>query len=268
MSSNMQDFHKEFELAKQLAKEAGEKLLLYFHEGSIEYSLKNDNYKNWLTKADGEIESFLKENLLKNYPTIGFLGEETEPNTKDLSWIVDPIDGTSPFARGIPEFGVVIGLKLNLEMIFSVIYFPVMKDLFSAYKNEGTYKNNKPVHISQTDDIKKAVISLSRRFTEADHPYREYLISLLTTYRTRLGMSSSVEDCYLAEGTIDVSIRINQSIWDVAPECLIMQEAGAIVTDIYGKPLQYVFIKDSKTSYVGVNKNLAEKAKDILYLKS
>lgn len=259
----MQDFHKAFTLAKNVVQKAGTIILPYFdiNPGIIK---KKAEDLSWVTEADGKSEDFIRKELFKEFPEFGFIGEEGKEDIKEISWIVDPLDGTTPFARGIPEFGVVVALKVENSTVFSVIYFPLSKTLLSAYVNEGTYEWNKRLSVSNTATLEDAIISTRRSFNS--EPFKSYVVNLASDYRFRIGMSSAVESYYLASGRLDVSARFYQHIWDVAPECLIMQEAGAIVTDVYGKPLQLTYTKEAKHSYIATNPLLSKKYKSVLYL--
>lgn len=102
------EFKKEFEYAQKIIKEAGRIILTQYTENN-DISFKSDD--SWVTKVDLEVESFLHDNLLLVNPTYGFIGEERYNEVKNISWIVDPIDGTVAFTRHIPEFGIAIALK-------------------------------------------------------------------------------------------------------------------------------------------------------------
>lgn len=257
----MQTFYKEFEYAKNVIREA-EKIILKHYQTQLAISYK-ENFSP-LTIADTETEQYIREQLNSRYPTYGFLGEETGENIKDVLWIVDPIDGTSAFSRGIDDFGTALALVVDSQVIFSLENVPTKKQMYSAYKGEGAYCNDQKIAVSNTDDIKKTLISLGGEGlrNEINH---EVSLRLALNNRVRVAPSSLIESVYLASGKTDVVFRFKQKIWDVVPECFLMQEAGAIITDHTENELTYVFTKESQYDYIATNQLLAKKYTDLFY---
>lgn len=257
------DFHKEYSFAKAIATNAA-KIILKYYQTDLEINYKEGNSP--LTIADIETEKFIRSSFETKFPNYGFLGEETEENVKDICWIVDPIDGTTAFSRGIDDFGTAIALKVGNEIIFSIETIPTKHQLYSAYKNEGAFCNDKKISVSKRDDIEKSLISLGGEGLrhEINH---EVSLRLALNNRVRVAPSSMIESVYLASGKTDVVFRFKQKIWDIAPECFLMQEAGAIVTDHFRHKLQLTFTKDAKHDYIATNPLLASTYKDLLYSK-
>lgn len=240
------EYYKEFEFAKKIICHAGDIALRYF-DTNIKSTLKED--QSIITEVDLAVESFLRDSFGKEFPEYGFIGEETSENNKSVAWIVDPIDGTVAFARGIPEFGVVLALKEQNEVVFSVILIPCLNNLFFAYKNQGAYKNDSEISVSTITNFDNALFSLaSGNIFKKDYP--EQIINLIHKYRVRLSLSAAIESSYIASGKCDVLVKFNQAIWDVAPEYLLMKEAGATIVNEYGKDLTFAIEKKTRVNYI------------------
>ena len=132
-----------FTLANVTAIKGGVLILKYFN---ADYEIQNKSYNNPVTTADKEADKLIKKNLLAVKPNYGWLSEETKDSPdrleKKFVWVVDPIDGTKEFIKGIPEFVVSIGLVKNGEPVVGVIYNPITKEIFSAKKNGGSFLND------------------------------------------------------------------------------------------------------------------------------
>jgi myo-inositol-1(or 4)-monophosphatase len=245
----MTDFSKEFDFARSSLLNASE-IPLSFISRDITSTRKADN--SIVTEADIKTEEFLRSNLETAFPTYGFLGEEGKIDLKDIFWIIDPIDGTTAFAHGLPEFTMVLGLVVENSVRFSLFYNPITEALYHAKKGEGAYKNNEQIHVSNVETLKDAYVSLNKgNFQNAD--YETYTNTLVKKCTFRVAPSAGVESGYLAEGKIDVLVKFNQAIWDVAPECLLMEEAGAVITNEFGNPLTLQFSKEAKHNYLAMN---------------
>lgn len=252
MKSDLQ-YAKEFNFAQELILQAGELVLSYFDHNPKITKIKSGY--SIVTEADEASEALIRKALTSSFPEYGFIGEETAEDNKETSWIVDPIDGTSAFARGIPEYGIAIALKSRDELIFSLQYLPQTKDLFSAYKDNGAFKNNSAISVSEIASLEEGLLSFdATNIRKSD--YTKAVEKLLHIYRFRVGHSSVVESCYLASGKIELLAKFNQAIWDAAPACLLMQEAGAIIKDPEGKPVHFTFAKSARQSYIATTSAL------------
>jgi myo-inositol-1(or 4)-monophosphatase len=255
-------FAKEFIFAQELIQQAGELILTYFDHNPKITKIKSGH--SIVTEADEASEALIRKALTSSFPNYGFIGEETPEDNKEISWIVDPIDGTSAFARGIPEFGIAIALKQDDQTMFSVQYLPVLRDLFTAYHGQGAYRNGSKVSVSLISSLTDGLASFdASNIRNGD--YSKPVEKLLKAYRFRVGHSSVVESIYLATGKIELLAKFNQAIWDAAPACLLMQEAGAVVTDENGGPFTFTFSKQAKQSYLAINASLSKREMFSLY---
>lgn len=251
------DFHSAFDLAKVVVVDASKIILAYFEkEFTIRYK-EGELSSSIVTQADEETEKFIRSAFEKEFPQYGFIGEETPESNKETSWIVDPIDGTLAFSRGLYEFGMAIALKHGSEVVFSVLYLPYFGKLYSAYISEGAFLNDKKIQVSTTDLLNKSVISLHQKGIKLDR-FHDYAENVLKNSTVRMSHSSVVESCLVAEGKIEGLIKFEQKIWDLAPEFRLMKEAGAHVTDEHGSSIEFGYSKDSRQTFVSISPNITD----------
>lgn len=196
---------------------------------------------NLVTSADKEVQRFLVQRLQALLPGSGFIGEEDELQTGDQEylWIIDPIDGTANYSRGISEYAISVALAHRGEIVLGVVYNPARGDLFRARKGKGAYWGNKRLQAS-------ARVFRDGLFCTAMSLYRKEFAPvcnriIMDTYARcndvrRFG-ACALELCYLAAGLCDLYFEIRIQAWDCAAATLILQEAGGAVSSLHGKPL-------------------------------
>lgn len=221
-----------------IAKKAGDAVLERFGKVGVHYS-KTDAIWDVVTKADLLSEKIITSAIRKKYPDHGIISEE-EGSTKEGAeyvWIVDPIDGTLNYSRGVPMFGVMIALVHRGEVILSSINMPATGELFFAKAGRGAYLNGKRIHCSSSKNF-------SQTFGMGGSSLRprtaHFLRNLLRTKESKRMMYGSLggpaNACYVATGQRDWLVSLSGQIWDFAPEYLILKESGCKVTDTRGKP--------------------------------
>ncbi len=210
-------------------------------------------HQDLVTRYDGAVQRFLEERLLSLLPEAGFLGEEDAPNHAEREWvfIVDPIDGTTNFIKGIPIVGISVGLARNGRMEQGVVYNPYTDEMFTARRGHGAFCNGKPIsvtHNPMADGISFFGTSLyypelgDRSFAIAKKLFESSLDV------RRLG-AASLDLCYVAAGRGECYFECVLSPWDYAAGSIILEEAGGIVTDMTGAPLRF----DRKCSLAAAN---------------
>ena len=259
-----QDFHPQFEYAKKVVKNAGA-LLREYAEKEVEIVKHQIALSDLSTEADGAVETFIRTHLEEKYPDYGFIGEEGEASLAEEAWIVDPLDGTMAFSRQIPEYGIALAFKSGTQVIFSVQYLPVFDLLLTAYKGEGAFCNDEKISVGQVDSFDRTVLSIGYQDFWREKFQAHTLTLLEHDHAFRVGHSSVVESYYFASGKTDVLFRFDQKLWDTAAECLLMEEAGGVITNEKGEKLELVFSKDGKHNFMATNPILAENAADIIY---
>src|SRR5580700_3582670 len=160
-------YDRELTIARDGAIAAGAILQRYFRDGGYQIDSKGKN--NPVTTADFEADSELKQILREAFPAYGWLSEETADNddrlTRERVWIVDPLDGTKEFIKGIPEFVVAIALAEHGVPVLGVSYNPIKQELFSGIPGAGCFLDGKPVTVSNTSTLEHSTILASRSET-------------------------------------------------------------------------------------------------------
>lgn len=222
----------------ELIIEAGKNLRPHFGK------IKGDGYKGGnaadiVTSLDIETEEFLASSLKKHYPSIGFKGEELGFQEKgDMFWLVDPIDGTGYFVRGIPGCTTMIALIDSTEAILSVIYDFINNNLYYAQKDQGAYCNNKKIHVSNLSP-RKGYLYLECNINKKTLPKIESLRKLSMVLSS--GYPPGSEYAMVASGKIEGRINFEPlgCDFDYAAGTFLVKEAGGIVTNIGSNKFDY-----------------------------
>jgi len=236
-ASTQLDLAPELDLAKKAALAAGKILHKYYHRGGYEIGSKGRN--NPVTQADLEADRALREFLSTPFPRYGWLSEETVDNAARLRcsrcWIVDPLDGTKEFIKGIPEFVVAIALVEDGEPVLGVTYNPIRREMVWGARGAGCHLNTRPATVSRKRSLKGAKVLASRSETARGEwePFKDILrVSPTGSVAYKLAM--------VAAGRADATFtRSPKSEWDVASGAALIQIAGGTVTDIDGQPLRF-----------------------------
>lgn len=214
-----------------------------------------------VTEYDCRVEQALKNKIKIKFPNHVFLCEESaSPHqrlTDEPTWIIDPIDGTTNFVHGFPFTCVSIAFSEKKQVRFGVVYSPVTNEMFAAEKGKGAYLNGNPLSASKCKDVGKALACISfgvstlRQIEEVEDAnslaylqhFRECVLSNVDFVTTHcrdirhLG-STAMELCYLGAGRLDCVASFGPKEWDMAAGFLILEEAGAVCSDMEGnRPL-------------------------------
>lgn len=216
----------------RLRKHYGRVRTIRFKAGSI---------TNLVTNVDQEIEAFIKNKIHKAFPKDSILAEESEIEKADAKrwWIIDPLDGTTNFAHGLPIFSISIGLEINGKVVAGGVYNPVQEEFFFAVKGRGATYNRKKITVSETRKLEQSLLVTGFPYDIHDHPERSlpYFNALIQQAQgvRRLG-SAAIDLCYLAMGRFDGFFEVHLNPWDTAAGMLILLEAGGKITDFDGRP--------------------------------
>lgn len=230
---------KRFQYAKQLAKEAGKELLRFFRKN---IKIEKKGIIDLVTEADKKAESYLLGSLFKLYPEDSILVEESGiiDNNSKIKWIIDPLDGTTNFAQGFEMFCVSIGLEFEGEIIFGVVYLPVLDDLYYAFKNQGAYLNGERIFVSQKTDLIDCVIATGfpySKITNSDNNLKEHNEIILKCRDLRRCGSAAVDLVYTARGIWDCYWEKHLKPWDIAGGSIIVKESGGKIIGMDNNPL-------------------------------
>jgi len=231
MRSGMDKF---LEVAILSAEKAGKILKENFGKVKI---IRAKGRTQLVSNVDLEAERIIIETIKKYFPVHSILSEENpQLNASEYRWIIDPLDGTHNFVKGVSIFGTSIALEYKNEVIMGVLYFPLDKRLYWAEKGKGAYLNEKRLHVStRTLSQVTCVYDSSIRYNP------EQMVSVLRNLSTkvfnlRMFGSSAEHLALIAEGKIDLDIEFNDKPWDFAAGALIVKEAGGEFTDFVGNP--------------------------------
>lgn len=228
---------KELEILKKAALAGGAVLAAKF--GKVTYKLKGR--ANLLTEADLASQKKVIGIISEAFPADGFMAEESParetPNRR--LWIIDPLDGTTNYAHGFPVAAVSIGFSEKGEIKAAGVYDPFRRELFLALKGGGAFLNGKPLAVSKTPVISKALLVTGFGYDRAEKA--EFYCGFFSEFMKlshdvrRMG-SASLDLCWLAAGRTDGYWEFGLKPWDVAAGKLIVEEAGGRVADFSGRP--------------------------------
>ncbi|MGD1027617.1 3'(2'),5'-bisphosphate nucleotidase CysQ [Candidatus Binatus soli] len=231
------DLTRELTLAKKAARAAGEILRGHWRRGG--YEIGSKGHDNPVTAADLEADRAIKQLLRDPFPGYGWLSEETADNDDRLEcrrvWIVDPLDGTKEFIKGIPEFAVAIALVEDGVPVLGVTYNPIKREMYWAARGAGCHLNTRRVRVTRTRTLKRATVLASRSETARG----EWQV-----FRGMLKVSPTGSVAYklamVAAGKADATFtRSPKSEWDIASGAALVIEAGGTITDIKGREIRF-----------------------------
>jgi myo-inositol-1(or 4)-monophosphatase len=225
------------------ARTAGDRLRQDFAElATLEIRLKNGPGDPF-SEADLRAEATVRGLLHQARPGYGFLGEEgglTAGDDPEHVWIVDPLDGTVNFLRGVPLFAVNIALARAGEVIAGVTYVPMMQELFWAEVGKGAFLNGAPIRVSDCARLEDAVVAIGIPFSgkprQAQFAHEIVQLTPRVASVRRLG-AGAIDTAYVACGRFDAYWEQSVSPWDMAAGVVLVREAGGVVTDTRGGAL-------------------------------
>jgi myo-inositol-1(or 4)-monophosphatase len=195
---------------------------------------------NFVSLADKRAEEMLYEDLAKARPGYGFIGEEggSRPgDDKTHTWIVDPLDGTTNFLHGIPQFAISIGLQREGTIIAGVIYNPANDELYTAERGKGTFLNDQRLRVAGRRKLNECVIACGLpHIGRGDHELSRAEMSEIQNRVAGLRRfgAASLDMAFVAAGRLDGYWERNLQPWDVAAGQIIVREAGGIVSGMAG----------------------------------
>ncbi len=224
--------------AIEAANAAGEIALHYFKTNLI-VELKADHTP--VTKADRECETRIVEILCAEFPDHGVLGEEfgEQLGNGSARWIIDPIDGTKNFIRGIPFFATLIALEEDGEITAGVMYAPAIDALLYAQRGQGSYANGKRVHVSDIAQLKEAMLIHGGLHDLKIRPCWQPFLHLVDVSARQRGFGDALGHSLVMQGLAEVALEPEIKPWDVAASKIIVTEAGGRFSDFAGSPSIY-----------------------------
>lgn len=226
-------------IAVRAARAAGQTILRAYTElDRVEVSNKGIN--DYVTNVDKEAEAAITYQIRKSYPDHTIVAEEggeSQGDNKDYMWIVDPLDGTNNFVRGIPHFSVSIAVQYKGKTEVAVVYDPIRDELFTAVRGKGAKLNDFRIRVSKANDLDEALVATGFPFKAKQHT-ETYMKLFASTFAqcadVRRAGSAALDLAYVAAGRMDAFFEIGLKPWDIAAGELIVREAGGTVTDFTG----------------------------------
>jgi myo-inositol-1(or 4)-monophosphatase len=228
-----------FDLAIHAAKESGKIQLEWLGE---EKRVELKGEINLVTEVDRICERRIVEIIKEAFPEHNILTEETPmpEGPSPYRWIIDPLDGTTNYAHGYPFFCTSVALELEGEIILGAIYDPLLDELFTAQQGQGASLNGERIAVSTTGRLTEALICTGFPYDLRESPVNNvdhFNNFIMEAQAIRRDGSAALDLCYVAAGRFDGFWELKLYPWDVAAGTLIVEEAGGVVTDFKGSPL-------------------------------
>ncbi|MFS0654259.1 inositol monophosphatase family protein [Bacillus sp. 179-C3.3 HS] len=247
-------------LAKQWVKEAGSRIKASMQEGlSIE---TKSNPNDLVTNIDKETERFFIEKIQSTFSDHRILGEEGQgeeevTTLEGIVWIIDPIDGTMNFVHQKRNFAISIGIFEDGIGKIGLIYDVIHDELYHAVKGKGAYMNDLSLPPLKEVTIEKAIVGINPTWAiESPHFDARPFARLVRDVRgTRTIGSAALELAYIASGRSDAYVTLRLAPWDYAAGCVLLEEVGAVYSNIHGEPLSFL----DKNSLMAGNPSICKK---------
>jgi histidinol-phosphatase len=234
------DWRARYELAVEAAERAAEIARGYFPDGDpadfaagVEWNMD----RSPVTAGDRAAEAFLRNRIINAFPNDAFLGEEygEKPGNSGFRWMVDPIDGTRNFMRGMPLWGTLVGVEYRGEAIAGAAVMPSLGYIYRALRGEGAFRNGRRLRVSDAASLDDAILvcsSLSGFFKAGRET--QFMELARQTQRQR-AFGNFYGFVQIADGTADVMVEQGMHVWDIAAVAPIIEEAGGRFTDWDGR---------------------------------
>lgn len=231
--------HPMLNIAVRAARNAGKVIIRSFEQlDKVEIESKGSN--DFVTSADLAAEEAIIETIRKSYPAHTIIGEESGVLTgsdDDYQWIIDPLDGTTNFIKGIPHFSVSIALKVKGKLDQAVVFDPIRGEVFSASRGKGAQLNGMRIRVKAHKELAATIIATGFPHKQKQHT-TAYMAMLTALFKKssdiRRAGSAALDLAYVAAGRVDGYFEIGLKPWDTAAGELLVIEAGGLVTDFVG----------------------------------
>jgi myo-inositol-1(or 4)-monophosphatase len=227
-------------IAVRAARRAGSIINRAALDGGGGLKVTSKRAKDFVTQIDQAAEQAIIDIVRKSYPEHGLLAEESGASQEDAEfvWIIDPLDGTTNFIHGFPQYCVSIGIRHRGALTHAVIYDPVRNELFTASKGSGAYLNDRRIRVSTLTKFGDALVGTGfpfKELTRLDLYTRQLQTMMKTCAGVRRAGAAALDLAYVACGRLDAFWELGLSPWDMAAGALLIQEAGGLVADLKGE---------------------------------
>jgi len=230
-------------LLEEIAKEADAIALKYFRTDDLQIEKKRDGTR--VTQADKEVEAMARARVAASGLPLDVLGEEmggsgaNAPGGARSRLIIDPIDGTEEFSRGIPTFGTLMGIEKDGEIVAAMVSAPGLHSRWWAYKGEGAYRDGERLHVSDTAELAKSMVFSTGTGPSKDSSDQARIRKYLDAARNSRSFGGFWQHMLVAEGAVEAALDWTSKPWDLSPLILIVEEAGGKSTTIAGQRTIY-----------------------------
>ena len=231
--------HPTVNIAVRAARAAGDIVLRYHNQIDL-LTIENKSINDFVSEVDKTAEKAIINEIKKVFPNHSILAEESGEilGDSDFQWIIDPLDGTTNYLHGFPQYAISIALLEKQVVTHAVIYDPFKEELFNASKGEGAYLNNERIRVTMSNGLQDTLIGTGFPFR-----YPEHLDCYLKTFKAihphvsgiRRAGSAALDLAYLAAGRLDGFWEIGLNSWDIAAGALLVKEAGGFIGDFSGR---------------------------------
>ncbi len=226
-------FENELNVARRIADEAG-RLALGNRAKGFDSEIKSDNSP--VTSADRANEKLITKLLKESFPDDGLLGEEgaARESTNDRKWIIDPIDGTKSFIRGIPTWGVMLALEQEGKVVAGACNLPAIGELYSAAAGLGAFCNGARIHCSTATRFDQSMLCVTGIDKVVKRPWGNGFLTWIAEFWSVRSMGGCMDALSVAAGRAEVWMTMEAKAWDLAPLKIIGEEAGAKFINLDG----------------------------------
>ncbi|HIE77420.1 MAG TPA: inositol monophosphatase [Candidatus Thioglobus sp.] len=231
--------HPTVNIATRAARKAGDIILRYHNQIDL-LTIENKAINDFVSEVDQAAESAIIDEIKKSFPNHSITGEESGEivGDEDFRWIIDPLDGTTNYLHGFPQYAVSIALYEKNVASHAVVYDPFKEELFTASKGGGAFLNDQRIRVTDTHGLEDTLIGTGFPFKSPQH-LDAYLDMFKAIHPKVSGIrragSAALDLAYLAAGRLDGFWEIGLNIWDIAAGSLLVKEAGGFIGDFSGR---------------------------------
>lgn len=229
--------HPIVNIAMRAALEAGELMVRAAERlDSVRFSEKSQN--DFVSEIDQKAEAVIIKHLRRTYPDHAILAEESgATGQSDYVWIIDPLDGTTNYLRGLPHYAISIALSVRGRIEHGLVYDPLRQELFTASRGEGARLNDRRIRVGERKSLEGAILATALPFRQRQH-LDPYMASFNAVFADcgdiRRTGSAALDLAYVAAGRLDGYWELGLKPWDIAAGMLLVQESGGMSSDFKG----------------------------------
>lgn len=231
--------HPMLNIAVRAARSAGE-IIARSVDRVDTLNISNKKQNDFVSEVDQRAEEVIISTLKKAYPSHSFLAEESGSHAGDeFEWIIDPLDGTTNFLYGFPQFAVSIACRQKTRLMHAVVYDPMRQELFTASRGDGAQLNGKRLRVTARKGLEGALLGTGIPFRDDQMPFMDPYFAMMKdlipgSAGIRRAGSAALDLAYVAAGRLDGFWEIGLNVWDMAAGVLLVEEAGGLVGDLNG----------------------------------